>query len=324
MREQRSGQDARTGAPPGVDNEGFVENHLFKVAGGAILRAKLMGQETTTYLTNIIICTILACLMTHYWLRQGRTDAMRYWMIAAWIMTVADVFFAIRSELPHWFGRLVPPLLVTAGHVALFLGTQRTAGLRLRKRLIWGVLALHAAGLVFFIWRSEYSGWRMVFNGLIWGGLSLASAGCLRRASPHYFKSAFAPAIIFTAHAVFHALRVALAALFTLLDWHGAGAALQVIGDLEVSFFMVALFAGILIANLQVRHDELLSVHAEVQTLSGLLPICAWCKKVRDDDGYWQQVEDYFASRSQITFTHGVCADCLEEQKEESKQISKR
>ncbi len=283
-----------------------------------------MGQETVTYLTNIIICTILACLMTHYWLVQGRTAAMRYWMVAAWIMTVADVLFAMRSGLPHWFGRLVPPLLVTAGHAALFLGAQRTAGLRLSKNLLWGVITLHAACLAFFLWRSEYSSWRMVINGLVWGGLSLASAWCLQRASPHFSKPAFAPATIFQAHAVFHALRVGLAVLFAFQDWTGAAAALQIIGDLEVSFFMVALFAGILIANLQVRHDDLSSAHAEVQTLSGLLPICAWCKKVRNDEGYWQQVEDYFACRSQIQFTHGVCADCLEDQKTESRQLSKR
>jgi hypothetical protein len=186
------------------------------------------------------------------------------------------------------------------------------------------VLLLHAAGLAFFLWRTEFSSWRMVLNGLLWGGLSLGSAWCLRRASPHFHKPAFAPATIFQAHAVFHALRVALAALFALQDWDEAAAALQIIGDLEVSFFMVALFAGILIANLQLRHDELSSAHAEVQTLSGLLPICAWCKKVRNDEGYWQQLEEYFSCRSQITFTHGVCMDCLEDQKAESKLLSKR
>lgn len=288
-----------------------------------MLRQTTMGQETVTYLTNIVICTILACLMTHYWLRQGRTAAMRYWMIAAWVLTVADVFFALRQGLPHWFGRFLPPLLVTAGHAALFLGAQRTAGIRLQKRLIYGVLGLHAAGLVYFLLPGQPSNWRMVLNGLVWGGLSLASAWCLRRAPEHFWKPAFAPASVFLAHAVFHALRIVLAMLFNMQGWTEAAMALQFIGDLEVSFFMVALFVGILIANLQVRHDELSSAHAEVHTLSGLLPICAWCKKVRDDDGYWQQVEDYFACRSQITFTHGVCADCLEEQKAESAQLKK-
>ena len=79
---------------------------------------------------------------------------------------------------------------------------------------------------------------------------------------------------------------------------------------------MVALFVGLLIAHLQLRHEELMQSRAEVQTLSGLLPICAWCKKVRDDDGYWQQVEDYFTLHSGVTFTHGVCVDCLEKLKD--------
>ena len=278
-----------------------------------------MGQETITYLTNIVICTILACLMTHYWLRQGRTAAMRYWMLAAWVMTVADVFFALRPSLPHVVGRFVPTLLVTVGHAMLFLGAQRTAGLRLQRRLIFAVIGLHAAGLVYFLIRTEPSGWRTVFNSLIWGGLSLAAAWCLWRAPEHFWRPAFAPNTVFLMHAVFHALRFGLAMVFEVQGWNQAAEALQMIGDLEVSFFMVALFVGILIANLQVRHDELSSAHAEVHTLSGLLPICAWCKKVRNDEGYWQQVEDYFACRSQITFTHGVCADCLEDQKASAK-----
>ena len=103
-----------------------------------------MGQETVTYLTNIVICTILACLMTHYWLCQGRASAMRYWMMAAWVMTLADLLFALRPTLPYAVGRTVPTLLVTIGHAMLFLGAQRTAGLRLQRRLIYGVVGLHA------------------------------------------------------------------------------------------------------------------------------------------------------------------------------------
>src|SRR5205807_713949 len=43
---------------------------------------------------------------------------------------------------------------------------------------------------------------------------------------------------------------------------------------------------------------------AQVKTLTGLLPICAYCKKIKDDSGYWEQVEKYIMSRSQATFTH--------------------
>lgn len=283
-----------------------------------------MGQETITYLTNIVICTILACLMTHYWWRQGRTAAMRYWMIAAWVMTAADILFALRPALPYAVGRMAPTVLVTVGHAALFLGAQRTAGIRLRAMLIVAIIVVHAVGLAFFLLREQPSSWRMVLNSVVWGGLSLASALCLRRAPEYFWQSPLGPANVFLFHVVFHAMRVGLATLLTTRGWSEAAATLQILGDLEVSFFMVALFVGILIATLQLRHQELTSAHAEVQTLSGLLPICAWCKKVRNDEGYWQQVEDYFSSRSGISFTHGVCTECLEIQKTESARHNAR
>ena len=49
----------------------------------------------------------------------------------------------------------------------------------------------------------------------------------------------------------------------------------------------------------------------EVKALSGLLPICAWCKRIRDDKGYWNQLEAYISSHSEAEFTHGICPDCL-------------
>ena len=58
---------------------------------------------------------------------------------------------------------------------------------------------------------------------------------------------------------------------------------------------------------------ELEAALTQVKTLRGLLPICASCKKIRDDDGYWHQVEAYISSHSDATFTHGICPVCLED-----------
>ena len=278
-----------------------------------------MGQETITYLTNIVIGTILAGLMTHYWWRQGRSPTMRYWMLSAWVMTAADIFFAVRPELPYWAAKLIPTLLVTVGQAVLLLGAQRTAHLPRTWRLVAGVVLLHLTMLIGLLYSTQVSSWRMVCNGVIWGGLSLGSAWCLRGARPMFWNSPVAPANAFLLHGIFHAMRVVLAILFAARGWTAAADSLQIIGDLEVSFFMVALFVSLLLANLQLRHEELSSAHAEVQALSGLLPICAWCKKVRNDEGYWQQVEDYFSSRSHIEFTHGMCTECIKVQKSGAK-----
>jgi hypothetical protein len=48
----------------------------------------------------------------------------------------------------------------------------------------------------------------------------------------------------------------------------------------------------------------------ELKVLSGLLPICAWCKKVRDDGGYWSKIEAYLSARTDAQFTHGICPEC--------------
>ena len=52
---------------------------------------------------------------------------------------------------------------------------------------------------------------------------------------------------------------------------------------------------------------------AEVKTLTGLLPICAQCKKIRDDQGYWTRVEIYIQQRTEASFTHGICPACMKE-----------
>jgi hypothetical protein len=68
------------------------------------------------------------------------------------------------------------------------------------------------------------------------------------------------------------------------------------------------------VRGLRLRERELKRRVAEemarVQVLSGLLPVCAWCRKVRDDAGYWAQIEQYISARSKLEFTHGICPEC--------------
>ena len=55
---------------------------------------------------------------------------------------------------------------------------------------------------------------------------------------------------------------------------------------------------------------ELREALAKVKTLSGLLPICAWCKSVRGDQGYWEKIETYISNHTDASFTHGLCPGC--------------
>lgn len=59
----------------------------------------------------------------------------------------------------------------------------------------------------------------------------------------------------------------------------------------------------------------------EIKTLRGIIPICAGCKKIRDDKGYWNQVEVYVSEHTDAEFTHGMCPECIEKTLAELKQL---
>jgi PleD family two-component response regulator len=61
------------------------------------------------------------------------------------------------------------------------------------------------------------------------------------------------------------------------------------------------------------RVRELEEALSMVKRLEGLLPICSYCKRVRDDQDYWHRVESYIEARSEALFSHGICPDCYEE-----------
>ncbi len=63
--------------------------------------------------------------------------------------------------------------------------------------------------------------------------------------------------------------------------------------------------------RLQRRNRELEKALREVRELSGLIPICASCKKIRDDDGYWNEVEVYMSRHSDMDFSHSLCPECM-------------
>jgi DNA-binding response OmpR family regulator len=63
---------------------------------------------------------------------------------------------------------------------------------------------------------------------------------------------------------------------------------------------------------------------AEIKTLKGCIPICATCKKIRDDEGYWEYLEAYISKHTDATFTHGICPTCFEKAKTEMKKPLKK
>lgn len=83
----------------------------------------------------------------------------------------------------------------------------------------------------------------------------------------------------------------------------------KVISNRLLAFFAIWTVA-ILSVQRKIIHQEKEKALSEIKVLSGLLPICASCKKIRDDSGYWKQIEFYIRDHSEADFSHGICPDC--------------
>jgi hypothetical protein len=77
----------------------------------------------------------------------------------------------------------------------------------------------------------------------------------------------------------------------------------------EVAFSLLSMLLGVSADALAtLRRTRQLA--GQIETLESLLPVCAWCKKVRNDAGYWDQIEKYITANSRTKITHGICPDC--------------
>ncbi len=112
---------------------------------------------------------------------------------------------------------------------------------------------------------------------------------------------------------------VALVALasFLVLAWLGVFRAIAAWNLWEVDDLLGLVVVGSLAAALLWwrRSQELRQALAELRILRGLLPICAWCKSIRESDGRWVQLERFIGEHAEVQFTHGICPRCHEDLK---------
>ena len=84
----------------------------------------------------------------------------------------------------------------------------------------------------------------------------------------------------------------------------------QSIANRSLSILVVCSSAFLVIKRREVEESRVKALN-EVKILRGLLPICASCKKIRDDHGYWNQIETYIRDHSEAEFSHSICPDCM-------------
>ena len=194
------------------------------------------------------------------------------------------------------------PLLIYAVDVALELFNAEHGYLILRNAdgsLDFRVKRKHGGGE---ITDPEIS--RQILDRVLSKGQPVAAADALE--DPEFDTS---PSV--------HALNLRSVMCVPLITRNGVIGALYLDNRLEQDVFTASdlkflqLFANQAAVSIEnaILYEQ---ARVEIKTLRGIIPICANCKKIRDDEGYWQQVDVYVRDHSEAEFSHGICPDCIQ------------
>jgi hypothetical protein len=270
-----------------------------------------MNDTTHFYLTAAALALALAMQMTYFcWRRKDRRIA--FWVAASWAFCVSDILFLFHLQMPVGLAEVLPTILVTGGYCFILFGAQQWAGRRPSYSLLWILALLHGIGIYFFFRHSNAPHARMIYNRIVWLAPTLATLFFLGKASPRYQLSLNSPAAVVGAQAAWLSFRIIVAAALSGAPHPRLDQVVQYLEYANIVLFDTTLFASVLLAQLDLRIDEFSHARAEVATLSRLLPVCAWCKQVRNDDGYWSELTDYLERKNMFKITHGICQDCAE------------
>lgn len=275
------------------------------------------GYNGLTIALAVITALNLVVLST-----QSRLDrshpSLRLWTLGTALWAAAFFAGCFRSyDIVRHAAIAANSALFTCGLAVFFVGVLRFLGLREHKRILFAVCAAATIAIVWTSFFHDLPAIRRLAFGAAHATISFMAAFALFSHRAHSGHAAAFVASICSFSGVFYLGR----ALLSLPSTPGHGvqgwAPIHDLTYLVTLAICTMLNAGVIMmvnerlhAERQATIESLRAAAEEIQTLSGIIPICASCKSIRNDAGYWEQVEAYVSRRTAAQFSHGICAAC--------------
>jgi len=219
----------------------------------------------------------------------------------------------LQGVIPDVFGVVVANVVGVGAYVLLMRGLSSFTGRPQKTWLDAGTLAVAAGALSLFLWAWPDLNARIITYSAAVAFVAWRSFATVIRGFP---------SVVGRRSSILGATYAVVASWFTLrgvlaLFAGEPGQSLMTAGILQRLTVLAAfstnflLASGLIIANSQRLQKDLAAARQEVKTLSGLLPICSHCKKIRDPTGAWLPVEAYVGRHSEALFSHTVCPQCM-------------
>ncbi len=266
----------------------------------------------TLSLASAVVNLILCFCMLHVYHRRKVYPGFKQWTLASVLYCLGMGFMSLRAVLPDFITIVIANSLFSAGAGLIAYGIQLFTGSTKRKSLFIAITAITMLTFIYYTYFSTSTNARIVIISIVLAVLSGYSGYIIY----HYIPSAtngrnLLLTYVFSIQAVWFGFRIfptvflegPIADFMQASAFHGVSFLVSFIANM----FIVI---GLIVLNFQRIEGDLLHSLEEIKRLKGIIPICAYCKKIRDDEGYWSQIEEYIREHSEAEFTHGICPEC--------------
>lgn len=235
------------------------------------------------------------------------------WTVASLLNGIGLICLSLRGILPDFLTIASANVLIVALFVLVARGLVEFAGGEQKIWLDITPIVVLTTTFLYYTYHSPNVSARIVIISLLIALLSGRSALIISKQVPLIlFSTNWFLLISFIMLSGWFFLRAILTLSFEnhIVDFMRPSV-LQGFSVMVVFVGNITIVTGLIIINAQRLEHDLIQAKDQVNSLKGLLPICSSCKKIRDDEGYWHQVEEYVKRHSEAEFSHGICPDCM-------------
>ncbi len=292
----------------------------------------------TIFIADALITALISLALFFYGKTYKTYPGFKHWTAGSLAASFAFAAAALRGIIPEW----TSVLLVNGTSVFAFIirldGVARFVQGKSVNRILYAIAPLEMAFAGFFFFVHDSIDIRLAIMTAcacpcLWWIAAIFIHASFREKKPFY-PIAGAIAIIYGTTSL-------VRTTFWFLD--------SPVGIFDNTLYSAAFFLSVLVfevwfgllflmmnsrrleeelvakeETLKEQFSRLNNAMSEVKVLKGLLPICSCCKKIRDDDGYWTQLESYIDRHSEATFTHGICPECATKMRNEYDKAARR
>lgn len=274
---------------------------------------KVWFDMRTVALFSGLISFVLCFCMLFIFISRKTYKGFLFWVIASFLNALGLMLLSLRSYLPDFITIVTANTLIISSAGLIAYGLEVFYGDKGKKQYYISASIMIFISLIYFTYRDPDVNARIVIISSVW---SLLFSYCLyiiyRRTLRQYKEKnlLLSGSLIFLIIANLYRIFPTVFYEGKIIDFMDASVIQGIL--LEINLLAhIFITTGLIVLNFQRVEYDLNTVLREIKTLRGIIPICANCKKIRNDEGVWRQLESYIEEHSEVEFfSHGICPEC--------------